>query len=87
MLFSLNREFVGILGNRSGAALDIVKGMTPSFPETPVKGSRMQNNARKQARAIAIAKAEDENIRKLGFIALAITMVAACAYGLAVLVL
>ena len=41
----------------------------------------MQQNARKQARAIAIAKAQDEQLRKLGMIALAITMAAACVYG------
>ncbi|MDB5525977.1 MAG: hypothetical protein JWM58_3740 [Rhizobium sp.] len=47
----------------------------------------MQQNARKQARAIAIAKAHDDQIRKLGLVALAITMVAACVYGFTALVI
>jgi uncharacterized protein YjeT (DUF2065 family) len=42
----------------------------------------MQQNARRQARAIAIAKAQDDQLRKIGFVALAITMSAACVYGL-----
>jgi len=42
----------------------------------------MQRNARRQARAIAIAQAQDDRIRKFGFIALAVTMTAACVYGL-----
>jgi hypothetical protein len=46
----------------------------------------MQENSRKQARAIAIAKAQDDQIRKFGFIALALTMTAACAYCLLALV-
>jgi hypothetical protein len=46
----------------------------------------MQENSRKRARAIAIAKAQDDQFQKLGFIALAITMAAACIYGLTTLV-
>jgi hypothetical protein len=46
----------------------------------------MQQNSRRRARAIAIAKARDDRFQKLGMIALAITMTAACAYGLMSLV-
>jgi hypothetical protein len=42
----------------------------------------MHQNQRKQARAIAIAKTQDEQIRKIALVALAITMTAACAYGI-----
>jgi len=46
----------------------------------------MQENSRKRARAIAIAEARDDQFHKLAFIALAITMTAACIYGLMTLV-
>jgi hypothetical protein len=46
----------------------------------------MQGNARRQARAIAIAKEQDDRVRKIGILALAITMAATCIYGLIALV-
>jgi hypothetical protein len=46
----------------------------------------MQENSRKQGRAIATAKAQDDRFSKLGVIALAVTMTAACAYCLMALV-
>jgi hypothetical protein len=55
------------------------------FPDAE-RGNRMQQNSRRRARAIAIAKARDDQFYKLGFIALAITMTAACVYGLMTLV-
>jgi hypothetical protein len=42
----------------------------------------MPINARKQARAIALAKAYDDRLQKVGIIALAVTMTAACILGL-----
>jgi hypothetical protein len=52
----------------------------------PSKVARRENgmyeNRRKQARAIAIAKTQDDQFRKLALIALAVTMTAACAFGL-----
>lgn len=42
----------------------------------------MQVNPRKQARAIAVAKAKDDRLQTLAIIALAITMTAACIFGL-----
>ena len=50
------------------------------------KEKPMQESSRSQARAIAVAKARDDQFRKLGFIALAVTMTAACAYCLLALV-
>lgn len=47
----------------------------------------MQNDRRRQARAIAIAKTADDRRQTLIVAALAVTMAAACVYGLATLVL
>ena len=41
----------------------------------------MQNDRRRQARAIAIAKTADDRFRKMEVIAFAVTMAAACLYG------
>ena len=47
----------------------------------------MQNDRRRDARAIAIAKAADNRLRRTIVVALAATMAAACLYGLMIFVL
>jgi hypothetical protein len=64
----------------------IVKGMKPCFSHDAKRRRRMQESSRKQARAIAIAKARDDQFRRLGFMALGLTMIAACGYCLSALV-